>query len=120
MRCLGTSCTGVSGHRSRFRLRLVVPTRIQLEIPEQLSVGRGDPHLAVLDQDEDVASLVAPADADVVQPSAVAQGDSNIRSLPGSVVPTTGVTIETPLSYSAGSAGHKDRPTEALADTPIL
>src|SRR5918995_6707303 len=42
LRCLGTPCTGVSGHRSRFGLGLVVAGGVEFELAELLAVGGGD------------------------------------------------------------------------------
>jgi len=66
-RCLGTSFT--------FGLWLVIPSRIELEVAKQLAVGGGDPHVQVFHEDQHWSASVAPADADVMQPAAVAQGE---------------------------------------------
>ncbi len=41
--CLGISCTGVLGHRSRFCLWLVVFRRVELKFSQWLAVVGQDP-----------------------------------------------------------------------------
>src|SRR4051812_30504855 len=78
VRCLETPCTGVSGHRSRFWLGLVVLGGVEFEVSEDLAAGGADPDVAVLDQDQDGSGGVAAADADVVEPAVVAQGELSV------------------------------------------
>ena len=52
LRCLGTSCTDVLGHRSRFWLGLVVAGGVELEGAEEFAVGGGDADVGVFDEDE--------------------------------------------------------------------
>src|SRR5262249_52671781 len=75
LRCLGTPCTGVSGHGSRSGLGLVVPGGVELEVSQERSAGRDDPDVLVVGEDEDGLSGVAAADSDVVQAAVVAQGE---------------------------------------------
>jgi hypothetical protein len=54
---------------------LVVPVGVELEVSQQLSAGRDDPDVQVVDQDVDGLGAVAAAEADVVQAAVVPQGD---------------------------------------------
>jgi hypothetical protein len=56
-------------------LGLVVATGVQGELAQQLAVLGDDPHLQISDQDQDAGAGVAAAQADVVEPTVVAQGD---------------------------------------------
>jgi hypothetical protein len=56
-------------------LWLVVLGRVELEFSEELAVVGEDPDLELVDQDQDVGAGVAAADADVVEPAVVAQGE---------------------------------------------
>jgi hypothetical protein len=56
--------------------RLVVPARIEGELPDQLAgSGIEDANVAIGDEELDRLALVSPAEADVVKPRVVAQGD---------------------------------------------
>jgi hypothetical protein len=56
-------------------LWLVVLGRVELEFSQELAVVGEDADVAILDQDQDVDAGVASADADVVEPAVVAQGE---------------------------------------------
>jgi hypothetical protein len=56
-------------------LWLVVLGRVELEFSQELAVVGEDADVAILDQDQDVGAGVASADADVVEPAVVAQGE---------------------------------------------
>jgi hypothetical protein len=56
-------------------LWLVVLGRVELELSEEFAVVGEDPDVAIVDQDEDVGAGVAAADADVVEPAVVSQGE---------------------------------------------
>ena len=69
---------GVSGSSGSpwFAGGLIVAGRVEGEFAEQLAGGGvDDADLGVLDEQQDVGSGVGPADADVVELAAVAQGD---------------------------------------------
>jgi hypothetical protein len=63
MSCLGTSFTRVSGHRCTSALALVVPARIEGELPEQLPVLGEDPDIQVGHENEDPDAGVVGAPA---------------------------------------------------------
>ena len=54
---------------------MVVPAGVEGEFAEQFTVGGEYADVQVADQDEDAGVGVAAAEADVVQPAAVPQGD---------------------------------------------
>jgi hypothetical protein len=54
---------------------LVVLGRVELEFSQELAVVGEDADVAILDQDQDVGAGVASADADVVEPAVVSQGE---------------------------------------------
>ena len=54
---------------------MVVAGGVEGELAEELAVGGGDADVEVLDEDQDWLAVVAAADADVVEPAAVAQGE---------------------------------------------
>ena len=55
---------------------LVVAVRVEGELAQELAGGGvDDADVQVLDEEQDVGSGVGPADADVVEPAAVAEGD---------------------------------------------
>jgi hypothetical protein len=56
-------------------LALVVAAGVEGELAEEFAVGGDDPDVKVGGQDEDAGSGVAAADADVVEPAVVAEGD---------------------------------------------
>jgi hypothetical protein len=56
-------------------LWLVVLGRVELEFSEEFAVVGEDPDVELVDQDQDVGAGVAAADADVVEPAVVAQGE---------------------------------------------
>jgi hypothetical protein len=56
-------------------LWLVVLGRVELEFSQELAVVGEDADVAILDQDQDVGAGVASADADVVEPAVVSQGE---------------------------------------------
>jgi hypothetical protein len=56
-------------------LWLVVLGRVELQFSEEFAVVGEDPDVSIVDQDEDVGAGVAAADADVVEPAVVAQGE---------------------------------------------
>src|SRR5688572_2474572 len=99
VRCLGTPCTGVLGHRSRFGLGLVVPGGVEFEVAEDFAVRGGDADLAILDEDEDGFAGVAAADSDVVEPAVVAEGE-----LPAAV---DGVVADAPAVVVEFGAGRE-------------
>jgi hypothetical protein len=57
---------------------LVVAGGVEGEFAEQLSVVGDDADVQVVDQQQDAAAGVGLADADVVQPAVVAQGDGAV------------------------------------------
>ena len=54
---------------------MVVAVGVELEVAEEGAVGGGDPDVEVFDEDQHGSAAVAAADADVVQPAAVAEGE---------------------------------------------
>jgi hypothetical protein len=54
---------------------LVVLGRVELQFSEEFAIVGKDADVAIVDQDEDVGAGVAAADADVVEPAVVAQGE---------------------------------------------
>jgi hypothetical protein len=54
---------------------LVVLGRVELQLSEEFAVVGEDADVELVDQDEDVGAGVAAADADVVEPAVVAQGE---------------------------------------------
>ena len=65
----------MSGHRSSFRLGLVVAAGVESEFSDDLAVFADDAHVQFVYQDEDPQPPVSPAEADVVQSTVVAQRD---------------------------------------------
>jgi hypothetical protein len=62
-------------------LWLVVLGWVELELWQELAVVGEDADVAIVDQDEDVDAGVASADADVVEPAVVAQGEDAAGSI---------------------------------------
>ena len=60
---------------------MVVLGRVELEFSEELAVVGEDPDVELVDQDQDVGAGVAAADADVVKPAVVAQGEDPLGSI---------------------------------------
>ena len=56
-------------------LWLVVLGRVELQFAEEFSVVGEDADVSIVDQDQDVGAGVVSADADVVEPAVVAQGE---------------------------------------------
>jgi hypothetical protein len=60
---------------------LVVLGRVELQFSEEFAIVGKDADVAIVDQDEDVGAGVAAADADVVEPAVVAQGEDAAGSI---------------------------------------
>jgi hypothetical protein len=56
-------------------LWLVVLGRVELQFSEEFAVVGEDADVSIVDQNEDVGAGVASADADVVEPAVVSQGE---------------------------------------------
>ncbi len=76
---------------------MVVPGGVEVEVSQDLAAWGGDADVAVLDEDQDGLAGVAAADADVVEPAAVAQ-----RELAGGV---DGVVADSPAGVVELGAG---------------
>jgi hypothetical protein len=79
---------------------LVVPVGVELEVSEQLSAGRDDPDVQVVDQDQDGLAAVAAPESDVVQAAVVPQGDLAVGV--DGVVPDPVVPADQRLSAGEG------------------
>jgi hypothetical protein len=74
-RCRGTSWTILASHG------LVAPFRVQVELADELSAGREDPHITVLHQDQYSVPFVPSTDVGVVELAAVAERDFSAADL---------------------------------------
>jgi hypothetical protein len=67
---------GAGGRAGRASGGLVVAAWVEGEVAEEFAgFGVDDPDVQVLDEEQDAGLGVGPADADVVEPAAVAEGD---------------------------------------------
>src|SRR5688500_7151452 len=64
LRCLGTSCTVVLRRPSRFPLSLVVASRVEGELPDQLAVLGEHADVEVVDQQQHAFTGTGPPDPD--------------------------------------------------------
>jgi hypothetical protein len=91
----------VSGHRSHLSsLGLVVPARIEGEVPQQLAVYGQHPHAQSVNEEDQPLCLVGVSHADVVKACAVAKG--HLAVLVESEPPPGTVTMALPPAPIVG------------------